>query len=171
MNTRIRPFKPKPKEPTPPRRAATASRLIWFNPTPTRSEIQPVLALSTAERYDFQKLRDRFPSSAQSVHEVWWIPKYGKGKIFAPPNNGSFVCWGLSETEVWKFAEQILAFQGARVGQLKEPETEELDFVMDPSGEIRLQDDLIILGKDRVRSMLEILVPPYPSPCSRKTPL
>ena len=41
----------------------------------------------------------------------------------------------------------MLAFQGVQVGQLKEPETEELDFVMDPSEETRLQGDLIILGK------------------------
>lgn len=141
------PSKPKPKESTPLRRAAAASQVIRSNPTPTRSEIQPVFTLSTAERYDFRKLRDRLPSSSQSVHEAWWIPKYGKGEIFIFPNNGSFVCWGLNEADVRKFAGRTLSFQGVQVGQLKEPETEELDFIMDPSEQTRLQGDLIILGK------------------------
>lgn len=35
------------------------------------------------------------------------------------------------------------------MGPLKEPETEELDFVMDPSEQTRLQGDLIILGKEQ----------------------
>ena len=141
------PSKPKPKESTPLRRAAAASQPIRSNPTPTRSEIQPVFTLSTAERYDFRKLRDRLPASSQSVHEAWWIPKYGKGEIFVFPNNGSFVCWGLSEEEARKFARQVLRFQGVQVGPLKEPETEELDFITDPSERTRLQGDLIILGK------------------------
>jgi len=141
------PSKPKPKESTPLRRAAAASQPIRSNRTPTRSEIQPVLTLSTAERYSFRKLRDRLPASAQSVHEAWWIPKYGKGEIFIFPNNGSFVCWGLTEEEARKFARQVLGFQGVQVGPLREPETEELDFITDPSEQTRLQGDLIILGK------------------------
>jgi uncharacterized Rmd1/YagE family protein len=46
-----------------------------------------------------------------------------------------------------KFAGQVLGFQGVQVGPLKEPETEELDFITDPSEQTRLQGDLIILGK------------------------
>ena len=141
------PSKPKPKESTPLRRAAAASQPIRSNPTPTRSEIQPVFTLSTAERYDFRKLRERLPSSAQSIHEAWWIPKHDKGEIFVFPNNGSFVCWGLSHKEAQKFAGRVLEFQGVEVGSLKEPETEELDFITDPSEQTRLQGDLIILGK------------------------
>jgi len=129
------------------RRAAAASQLIRTNPTPTRSDIQPVFTLSTAERYDFDKLGDRLPASAQIVHQACWIPKYGKGEIFVFPNNGSFVCWGLSEVEARKFARKVLGFQGVQVGRLREPETEELDFIMDPSESTRLQGDLIILGK------------------------
>jgi len=140
------PSKPKPKESTPLRRAAAASQPIRSNPTPTRSEIQSVFTLSTAERYDFHKLRERLPSSAQIIHEAWWIPKHGKGEIFVFPNNGSFVCWGLSRDEARKFAGRLLGFQGVEVGPLKEPETEELDFVVDPSEQTRLQGDLIILG-------------------------
>ena len=141
------PSKPKPKETTALRRAAAASQLIRTNPTPTRSDIQPVFTLSTAERYDFDKLGDRLPASAQIVHQACWIPKYGKGEIFVFPNNGSFVCWGLSEAEARKFARKVLGFQGVQVGRLREPETEELDFVTDPSESTRLQGDLIILGK------------------------
>ena len=141
------PSKPKPKESTPLRRAAAASHPIRSNPTPTRSEIQSVITLSTAERYDFRKLRERLPSSAQSVHEAWWIPKYGKGEIFVFPNNGSFVCWGLGRDGAQKFAGRVLGFQGVEVGPLKEPETEELDFITDSSEQTRLQGDLIILGK------------------------
>jgi len=141
------PSKPKPKESTPLRRAAAASQPIRSNPTPTRSEIQSVFTLSTAERYDFHKLHDRLPASTQSVHEAWWIPKYGKGEIFVFPNNGSFVCWGLSQEEAQGFAGRVLRFQGVQVGPLREPETEELDFITDPSEQTRLQGDLIILGK------------------------
>jgi uncharacterized Rmd1/YagE family protein len=128
------------------RRAAAASQPIRSNPTPTRSEIQSVFTLSTAERYDFRKLRNHLPASAQSVHEAWWIPKYAKGEIFIFPN-GSFVCWGLSEEGAKKFAGQVLAPRGVQVGPLREPETEELDFITDPSEQTRLQGDLIILGK------------------------
>ena len=106
-----------------------------------------MFTLSTAERYDFRTVRDRLPASSQSVHEAWWVPKYGKGEVFVFPNNGSFVCWGLSEHEARKFARQVLGFQGVQVGPLKEPETEELDFITDPSEQTRLQGDLIILGK------------------------
>lgn len=141
------PSKPKPKETTALRRAAAASQPIRTNPTPTRSDIQPVFTLSTAERYDFDKLGNRLPASAQIVHQACWIPKYGKGEIFVFPNNGSFVCWGLSEEEARKFARKVLGFQGVQVGLLREPETEELDFVTDPTERTRLQGDLIILGK------------------------
>lgn len=146
------PSKLKPKESTPLRRAAAASQPIRSNPTPTRSEIQSVFTLSTAERYNSRKLHDRLPASTRSVHEAWWIPKYGKGEIFVFPNNGSFVCWGLSEEEARKFAGQVFASQGVQVGPLKEPETEELDFVTDPSEKTRLQGDLIILGKGRTET-------------------
>ena len=141
------PSKPKPKASTPLRRAAAASQPIRSNPTPTRSEIQPVFTLSTAERYDFLKLLPRLPASAQILHEAWWIPNHGKGEIFVFPNNGSLVCWGLGEEEARKFAGRVLGFQGIQLGPLKEPETEELDFITDPSEQTRLQGDLIILGQ------------------------
>lgn len=57
------------------------------------------------------------------------------------------MCWGLGEEEARKFAGQVLGFQGIQLGPLKEPETEELDFITDPSEQTRLQGDLIILGK------------------------
>jgi len=146
------PSKLKPKQTTPLRRAAAASQPIRSNPTPTRSEIQTVFTLSTAERYNFRKLRNHLPASTQSVHEASWIPKYGKGEIFVFPNNGSLVCWGLSEEEAQEFAGRVLGFQGVQVGPLREPETEELDFVTDPNEQTRLQGDLIILGKGQTET-------------------
>ena len=156
------PSKPKPKATTPLRRAAAASLPIRSNPTPTRSDIQPVFTLSTAERYNFHKLRNHLPPSAQNVHEACWIPKYDKGEIFVFPNNGSFVCWGLSEEEAQKFARRVLGFQGVQVGPLKEPETEELDFITDPSEQTRLQGDLIILGKGQNETETGDAVSPLP---------
>ena len=141
------PSKPKPKASTPLRRAAAASQPIRSNPTPTRSEIKPVFTISTAERYDPRKLLLRLPDSTKVVDEACWIPKHGKGEIFVFPNNGSLVCWGLGEEEARKFAGQVLGFQGIQLGPFQEPETEELDFVTDPSEQTRLQGDLIILGK------------------------
>lgn len=127
------PSKPKPKASTPLRRAAAASQPIRSNPTPTRSQIQTVFTLSTAESYVLSRLRTRLPASSQTLHEAWWIPKYGEGEIFVFPNNGSFVCWGLTEDEAKKFSRQVLSFPEVQVGPLQEAETEELDFITDPS--------------------------------------
>ncbi|KAK0478689.1 hypothetical protein EDD18DRAFT_1364524 [Armillaria luteobubalina] len=49
--------KPKPKATTPLRRSASASLPIRANPTPTRSDIQTVFTLTTAERYLLSKFR------------------------------------------------------------------------------------------------------------------
>lgn len=47
--------------------------------------------------------------------------------------NGSFVCWGLGENEAKKFASEIIdRAPGIEVAPLKELETEELEFVLDP---------------------------------------
>lgn len=132
------PSKPKPKASTPLRRAAAASQPIRSNPTPTRSQIQSVFTLSTAESYVLSRLRTRLPASAQTLHEAWWIPQYGEGEIFVFPNNGSVVCWGLTEEEAKKFARQVLSFPEVQVGALKEAETEQLDFITDPSEQVRL---------------------------------
>ena len=130
--------KAKPKESTPLRRSASASLPIRSNPTPTRGVIQPVFTLATAERYILSRLRTHpdLPARAQALHESWWIPKWraqGKeGEIFVF-SNGSIVCWGLGELEAKAFAAEVIdKARGIQVSPLKEVETEELEFVVDP---------------------------------------
>lgn len=109
---------------------------IRANPTPTRGDIQTVFTLATAERYTLSKLRDRLPPHSRTLHESWWIPAWGEegkeGEIFVFAN-GSFVCWGLGEEEAQKFAITVLSRPDVQVGSLKEAETEELEFVTDPT--------------------------------------
>ncbi|KAG2058660.1 hypothetical protein BDR06DRAFT_876248 [Suillus hirtellus] len=136
--------KHKPKASTPLRRSASASIPIRSNPTPTRSSIKPVITLATAERYLLSRLRSRLPG-AQTLHDSWWVPQWGDGGEIFVFSNGSFVCWGLGEGEARRFAREILA--PSEVGRLKDPETEELEFVTDPTEKTRIQGDLIILGR------------------------
>ncbi|KAG6333533.1 hypothetical protein ID866_5558 [Astraeus odoratus] len=155
-NARPRPFsndgtsasddlKQKPKAATPLRRTASASLPIRSNPTPTRSSIRPVLTFATAERYVPTRLRACLPAHSQKLHDAWWVPRWGeRGEIFVFPN-GSFVCWGTSETEARRFAKEVLA--PCEIGSLREAETESLDFVTDPNEKTRIQGDLIILGR------------------------
>ncbi|KII90019.1 hypothetical protein PLICRDRAFT_40204 [Plicaturopsis crispa FD-325 SS-3] len=144
------PSKPKPKAATPLRRSASASLPIRANPTPTRGEIQPVFTLATAERYLLPRLRGRLPPNAHTLHESWWIPKWGaegrEGEVFVFAN-GSCVFWGLGEAEARRFSAKVLRNPGVEVGRLDEAETEELEFVTDPTEQTRLQGDLIILGR------------------------
>ena len=127
---------PKPKASSPLRRAAAASLPIRANPTPTRSPIQPIFTLATAERYVLSRLRGHLPASAQVLHEALWVPKWsanGKdGEVFIF-GNGSFVCWGLGEKEAAKFAKDVLRKAKVEIGALQEAETEDLEFVTDPS--------------------------------------
>jgi len=130
--------KVKPKETTPLRRSASASLPIRSNPTPTRGVIQPVFTLSTAERYILSRLRSHpnLPARAQALHESWWVPKWGapgkEGEVFVFAN-GSIVCWGLGETDANRFASEVIErARAVEVAPLKEPETEELEFVVDP---------------------------------------
>ena len=130
------PRKPKPKAATPLRRSAAKSLPIRANPTPTRGDIQTVFTLATAERYVLSKLRGRLPLQSQTLHESWWVPKWGEqgkeGEIFVFAN-GSFVCWGLGEEDAHKFATTVLSHPDTHIGLLKEAETEELEFVTDPT--------------------------------------
>ncbi|PPQ69809.1 hypothetical protein CVT25_009746 [Psilocybe cyanescens] len=145
--------KAKPKATTPLRRSASDSLPIRSNPTPTRGVIQPVTTLATAERYILSRLRfhPELPARSQALHESWWIPKWGEtgkeGEIFVF-SNGSIVCWGLGETEAKSFVTEVIdRAKGIEVSPLGEPETEELEFVVDPIEKTRLQGDLIILGQ------------------------
>ncbi|KAI8980192.1 hypothetical protein BD414DRAFT_493901 [Trametes punicea] len=146
------PKPPRPKASTALRRTASASLPIRSNPTPTRSDIQPVVTYATAERYIMPNLRRSLPQGAVLLHDAWWVPKWtdsrtGKeGEVFLFAN-GSFVCWGLGEDEASKFAQEVLAKSGVEVAPLKEPETEDLEFVTDPEENTRLQGDLIVLGR------------------------
>ncbi|KAF9003962.1 hypothetical protein BDQ17DRAFT_1305262 [Cyathus striatus] len=160
--------KPKPKATTPLRRSASESLPIRANPTPTRGDIQTVFTLATAERYLLSRLRGHpdLPPRSQTLHESWWVPKWGpKGKegeifVFA---NGSFVCWGLGHQDALKFAEEvIIKAPGMEVSPLSEPETEELEFVVDPIEETRLQGDLIILGQTQPLNEPQLLPSKFP---------
>ncbi|TFK40378.1 hypothetical protein BDQ12DRAFT_680859 [Crucibulum laeve] len=155
--------KAKPKASTPLRRSASASLPIRANPTPTRGEIQTVFTLATAERYLLSRLRAHpdLPARSQTLHEAWWIPKWGapgkEGEIFVF-SNGSFVCWGLGENDAKRFAAEVIdRAPGIEVAPLKEPETEELEFVVDPIENTRLQGDLIILGQTSPLNEAELL--------------
>jgi uncharacterized Rmd1/YagE family protein len=91
------------------------------------------------------------PARSQTLFDAWWIPRWGKpgkeGEIFVF-SNGSFVCWGLEEEEAKRFAEKVINFvPGVEVSSLKDAETEELEFVIDPIEKTRIQGDLIILGQ------------------------
>ncbi|KDQ24639.1 hypothetical protein PLEOSDRAFT_1107566 [Pleurotus ostreatus PC15] len=166
------PSKPKPKATTPLRRSASASLAIRSNPTPTRGDIQPVFTLATAERFLFSRLctSPALPPSARILKESLYIPSWptthqnsgpdnrgtftsklspsaSKGEIFIF-SNGSFVCWGLGEAEARRFASEVIEKStGAQIAPLRDHETEELEFVTDPSEDTRLQGDLIILGR------------------------
>lgn len=127
--------KPKPTASTTLRRAAAESLPIRSNRTPTRSDIQPIVTLATAERYNILSMKDHLPPSARSLHESWWIPKWGEngkeGEIFIF-GNGSFVCWGLDEEQAKSFARKHLRKPSVEILPLREPETEDLEFVTDP---------------------------------------
>jgi uncharacterized Rmd1/YagE family protein len=76
------------------------------------------------------------PPLSQALHESWWVPKWGKdgkeGEIFVF-SNGSIVCWGLGEADARTFASEVIEkARGMQVSPLKEVETEELEFVVDP---------------------------------------
>jgi hypothetical protein len=93
-----------------------------------------VFTLATAERYLLSRLRGRLPPEAQTLHESWWVPHWQGGEVFVFAN-GTIVCWGLGEASARKFARDVIggASLSAEIAQLKEDETEELEFVTDPT--------------------------------------
>lgn len=146
----------KPKAKTSLRRTAAESLPIRSNKTATRSEIQSVLTFATAERYLLSRLRGHLPPGSRVLHESWWIPRWSpkdkdsaEGEVFVF-GNGSFVSWGLAEKDAEQFVSQVIARSPeAQVGPLKEPETEELEFVTDPiefSESCILRDIFLILS-------------------------
>ncbi|KAJ3864126.1 hypothetical protein EV359DRAFT_41744 [Lentinula novae-zelandiae] len=163
-------LKIKPKSTTALRRTASASLPIRANPTPTRSSIETVFTIATAQKYLLSRLQDHLYSGhlltgARVLHEAFWIPNWKQGEIFVF-GNGSFVCWGLGEKDARSFESEVLRpVSGFQVALLKEAETEELEFVTDRTENKTLFDsgDLIILGKttplDTKDASLSILPP------------
>ena len=92
---------------------------------------------STAGRYLMPSLRGALPQGATLLHDAWWVPRWAdaasgrEGEVFVF-GNGSFVCWGLGEEAAERFAREVLGRSAAEVEVLKEPETEDLEFVTDP---------------------------------------
>ncbi|KAF8206406.1 hypothetical protein K438DRAFT_2089154 [Mycena galopus ATCC 62051] len=134
-------------EPTPPPREVRPVVLVVSEcAKELQGSIQTVFTLATAERYLLSRMRGFpvLPSHSQKFHESWWVPRWGKdgkqGEVFVFAN-GSFVCWGLEEDEAHRFAVEIIG----RIPGIEVPETEELEFVVDP---LELRRDLIILGKN-----------------------
>ncbi|KAJ3798167.1 hypothetical protein GGU11DRAFT_682090 [Lentinula aff. detonsa] len=146
----------KPKSTTALRRTASASLPIRANPTPTRSSIETVFTLATAQKYLLSRLQDHWRSSdllhgARIFHESFWVPNWEQGEIFVF-GNGSFVCWGLGEKDARRFEMEVLRpISGFQIAPLKDAETEELEFVTDRTELSELNivhvGDLIILGK------------------------
>ena len=128
--------KSKPKAATQLRRSASASLPIRANPTPTRSNIQQVFVLTTAEKYSLTQLRRHLPASAKSFHEAWWIPKWRangeEGEVFIF-QNGSFVCWGMGEVAAQEVSSKLIDHPNVQYERLEEPETEDVEFIVDPN--------------------------------------
>lgn len=123
----------KPKSTTALRRSASASLPIRSNPNPTRSNIQTVFTLATAQRFLLSRLQGQSTTlqNARIFHEAFWVPNWKEGEVFVF-GNGSFVCWGLGENDARTFESEVLGrVSGFQVAPLKEAETEELEFVTD----------------------------------------
>lgn len=153
---------------------------------PGRTNVMPVLAFSTAERYDFKSLK-----SSLTQFNSYLVPDLD-GAIYIPLDNngdkevfifrsGSFVTWGMDYNQGEQFLRQVIRRgNNTSTNQISlqkvleasgrfnwsnkiettlnsgwveknrylEFETEQLDYVVDPSESTRLQGDLIVLGKD-----------------------
>ncbi|PVG04432.1 putative RMD1-protein required for meiotic division [Serendipita vermifera] len=173
----------KSKSNTSLRKAASASLPIREKTTPTRGAIRPVFTMSTAERYQLRPLFKAFKSSnATMFAEALWMPevrvvksskqrvveedddqnRIGEAFIF---ENGCAVVWGIEEEDARRFLEYNFRKYGVEVGKYAEKETEEVEFVTDPSERTRLQGDLIILGETpQLSSPEEILPMNLPTP-------
>lgn len=137
----------KPKASTPLRRAASASLPIRSNPTPTRSSIQSIFTITTANRYALGRLPAYLPQNSKALHDAFWVPSYKandkEGEVFVF-GNGSIVCWGLGEEEAERFAQDIIRRSRAEIGPLREVETEDLEFVTDPSERVLLLGNVVL---------------------------
>jgi required for meiotic nuclear division protein 1 len=134
---------PKPKASTPLRKSAAASLPLREKPNASQGNIQSIFTLTTAERYNIQKLKKSLPKGAQLFQDAFWLPRWtaksSEGEVFVFYSNGSIVCWGLSEEDAIQFAQMHITQPKAEIGPLKEPETEDLDFIKDPAECVRLR--------------------------------
>jgi uncharacterized Rmd1/YagE family protein len=148
---------PKLKSNTSLRKAASASLPIREKTTPTRGAIRPVFTMSTAERYQLRPLlRGLKSSNAIMFAEALWMPEVrvpkssrraveeeddnqnrtGEAFIF---ENGCAVVWGIEEDDARRFLEYHFRKYGVEVGKYGEKETEEVEFVTDPSEYVQSQ--------------------------------
>jgi required for meiotic nuclear division protein 1 len=82
------------------------------------------------------RLKAYLPPNTRSLHDAWWVPSWSandkEGEVFVF-GNGSIVCWGLGETEAERFAQDIIKKSKAEIAPLNEAESEDLEFVTDPT--------------------------------------
>jgi required for meiotic nuclear division protein 1 len=134
---------PKPKASTPLRKSAAASIPLREKPNASQGNIQSIFTLTTAERYNIQKLRKSLPEGAQLFQDAFWLPQWNaknsEGEVFVFYSKGTIVCWGLSEEDAKQFAKTHITRPNAEFGTLQEPETEDLDFIKDSSEYVRLK--------------------------------
>ena len=140
---------PKPKLNTNLRKAAAAS--LPIREKSTRGAIRPVITLSTAEKYALRPLLSVLKSSnATMFAEALWLPvvrvpgqrktqisddegddnELGEAFIF---ENGCAVFWGIQEDDARQVLNNLVRKSGVELGRYAEEETEELEFVTDPS--------------------------------------
>lgn len=142
-DAKAQPVAPKPKSNTSLRKTASASLSIREKPTATRGAIKPVFTLSTAERYLLPPLLKVMKSSnAIMFAEALWLPQvrgqkysgdaedFGEAFVF---ENGCAVFWGIQEDDARRFLDSLVRRNGVEIGRYTEEETEEVEFVTDPS--------------------------------------
>lgn len=72
-------------------------------------------------------------SLAVQIVQLKHLPKNREGEVFVFAN-GTYVCWGLEDSDALRFKREVLdKAPGFEIGVLKEFETEELEFISDPS--------------------------------------
>jgi uncharacterized Rmd1/YagE family protein len=143
-DAKAQPVAPKPKSNTSLRKTASASLSIREKSTATRGAIKPVFTLSTAERYLLPPLLNVMKSSnAIMFAEALWLPQVrgqkhsagdtedvGEAFVF---ENGCAVFWGIQEDDARRFLDSLVRRNGVEIGRYIEEETEEVEFVIDPS--------------------------------------
>jgi uncharacterized Rmd1/YagE family protein len=102
-----------------------------------------VYTFATAEKYNLASIRNALPASAVRFEEAFWTPVAARDEPSSSSSvsgeawvfgNGTVVCWGLQEGGSRRFVDDLIKrSQNAQVAPLKQIETEELEFVIDPA--------------------------------------